>query len=899
LRHWAHNRSAIMTSARHRIEISFLRSKVARRIFLLFILCAILPLGALALFSFFQAEAHLKDLSERRLHQASKSTGMTLVERLSFLETDLHLIIESLPTINTVAPATPRLDLGRRIGNRFRNLVVLADDYRILSSLFGVLTVVPQLKGEERLHLDSGGTLVTTSRNMAGEFSVFIARLVDPANPHRGVLLGEISSEYLWGGEGFLSPSTELCVLGPAKEVLFSSLREIVPSSKLEEIIGKGGPSGRFEWSHNDNNYMASYWTLFMRPTFFNSWILIHSEKKDDVLGPLRKFAKTLFLVTLLTFWVVTFSSLNQIRRSMVPVELLRDATEKIKARDFSHRVNIKSNDEFAELGASFNEMTKSMENHIHVMSTINLIGVSLSAEKDEATLLEIILRGAQTVFNADAAALFLLSRDDRLHPSMIHISSFGLWLHGSAAETFPVLAEPEGLDAGAMWASAGATERTMATPDVYAEQDCDFAPLIEFDRRMGYRSQSFLSVPLKNHENEVIGILQLINAQAKDSGQIVAFSDGDRRLAESLASQAAVALTKNRLVHDFRGLFEGLTELICKAIDEKSPYTGGHIRRVVVLTMMLARAASKSTNGAFKNFNLSEDEFYELKIAALLHDCGKITTPVHITDKATKLETLYDRIHLVETRSEIIRREHKIALLEEAIQKLAQGRDEHILSRIESISADHTQQLEEDLAFLRKCNQGTEFMTEGEREEVREIARKYSWVNARREKESLISQDDLYRLTIPSGTLTPEERKIINNHITSTIKLLEALPYPKKLRNIPKYAGTHHERMDGAGYPLRLKRDEIPIQGRMIGIADIFEALTAKDRPYRKANYSPSEALCILGKMAQNGHIDPDLYELFVSEKIYLRYAEEVLDVDGIQGAEIDEALPAGIQYG
>jgi HD-GYP domain-containing protein (c-di-GMP phosphodiesterase class II) len=866
-----------MTPAKYWIRISVLRSKVARRMFLLFVLCALLPLGVLALLSFFEVRTHLNSLSERRLHQASKSAGMTIVERVSFLETDLNLISVSLLSHQIESLEHPGRTLGDRIGKRFLNLAVLAGDDRVVSSLNGLAAVCPRLTNEERRHVRSGGTLVTTTPRRDGTHAIFVAMPFDPAAPDGGTLIGEVNPDYLWGGEGFISPSIELCVIGQAGETLFASLADGVPSRQLAEAVAEGGPTGRFEWSHGDERYVAGYWTLFMRPTYLTSWVLVQSEQRIDVQAPLQKFAWTFSLIVLCTFWVVTFASLNQIRRRMVPIEQLLEATNKLKAKEFSHRVRIDTNDEFADLGASFNEMTESMDVHLSVMTTINSIGVSLSAEKDEARLLETVLRGAQAVFNADGAALYLLSKDDRLELSLAHVTSLSLWLRGSGARDPRDLEDARAHDAYAMLAAAGATERTMSTPDVYAADSHDFAPLIEFDRRMSYRSRSFVSVPLRNHENEVIGILQLINAQARTTGESVPFSDDDQRLAESLASQAAVALTKNRLVHDFKGLFEGLTEVISTAIDEQSPYTGGHVRRVVVLSMMIAEAMSRSTKSASTIRALSEEELYELRIAALLHDCGKLTTPVHITDKATKLESIVDRIRLVEARAEIARRQRRVELLEEAVQRLAPGGDRELIAGIEGTAADYDVQLEEDLAVLRKCNEGTEYMPESQRERIREIGCRYSWINTRGERESLLSEDEMYHLSTRSGTLTTEEREIIKGHVASSIRMLERLPYPKKLRNIPKYAGTHHERMDGTGYPLKLSSEDIPLQGRIIGIADRLEALTARDRPYKRA-LSLADAMDVLREMAQQGAIDGDLYDLVVSERIHQRYADEYL---------------------
>jgi HD-GYP domain-containing protein (c-di-GMP phosphodiesterase class II)/HAMP domain-containing protein len=869
-----------MRRNQYRIEFSFLRSKIARRIFFLFIGCSLFPISALALFAYFQVSSNLNRLSERRLHQASKSTGMAIVERLSSLDTDLQLIIANLPSQKNASIGAFPADMRTRIMGRFRSLSVAAADGRALFSLYGGMPKFRQISDEERHHLFSGATLIATSHNADGSYGIFISRLLDTVNPIRGELLGEINPDYLWSGEALSSLEAEVFVLGPDHEPLFSTASEETLMPALEKALSKDAALGRFEWSQAGDRFYASYWTAFMRPQYFSSFIVVHGQKRDDILQPLHTFAKAFVLVVLLTFWVVILISLKQIRRSLIPVEILRDATEKIKAKDFSHRVLIESKDELAQLGESFNSMTESMENHYNVIHTMNDIGVSLSIQKDEAKLLELILSGAQSVFNADGAALYLLSKDDQLKLSMFRINSLSLRLNGSSAVSPGRFGGGDKTSIGEMWMSVGAAERTIFTPDAYSARDGSMEPLYALDRETGYHSCSFLSVPLRNHENEAIGILQLINAQARNSSRIVAFSDEDQRMAESLASQAAVALTKNRLVNDFKGLFEGLTELISTAIDAKSAYTGGHVRRVVVLAMMIAKAISRSKHPAFRNVDFSEDELYELRIAALLHDCGKLITPVHIIDKATKLETIHDRMHQVELRAEVIRRDHRIKLLEETVRSMIKTNDREPFRQIESTASSFDLRLKNDLAFLRTSNNGTESITEADRERIRAIAEQYRWTDGEQAQKSIVEQDELENLTISSGTLTPQEREIINAHVISTLNMLSKLPYPKRLRNVPQYAGTHHEHMDGTGYPMKLTAPEIPLQGRIIGIADVFEALTAQDRPYKKA-INADEALSRLQSMAQNGHIDADLYQLLVNEKIHLEYSKIFLEKD------------------
>jgi hypothetical protein len=278
----------------------------------------------------------------------------------------------------------------------------------------------------------------------------------------------------------------------------------------------------------------------------------------------------------------------------------------------------------------------------------------------------------------------------------------------------------------------------------------------------------------------------------------------------------------------------------------------------------------------------MSAADFYELKIAGLLHDCGKVTTPVHVVDKATKLQTIYDRIHLIDTRFEVVKRDAEIDMLR---NEAADGEGSHRRYR------EMLEQIGSDREFLRACNIGGEKMDEDEVQRVQKIAARYRWRNARGEEVPFLSEDEVKNLTIRSGTLTPEERQIINHHIDVTIQMLEALPWPKHLKNVPEYAGGHHERMDGKGYPRGLTREQMSVQARIMGIADIFEALTARDRPYKKGK-TLTEALHILGKFKLNGHIDPDLFDVFIREKVYLNYGHQFLETEQVD--EVDErAIP------
>ena len=516
-------------------------------------------------------------------------------------------------------------------------------------------------------------------------------------------------------------------------------------------------------------------------------------------------------------------------------------------------------------------------------LEQLNAIGASLSAERDINRLLEGILAAAKTITRADGGTLYRLTEERTLRFEIMRTTSLKFYLGGTTGNPIPFYPVPLHKDGkpnhNNVSAYVALTGKTVNIPDAYTAEGFDFTGTRGFDAKTGYRSKSFLTVPMKNHENEIIGVLQLLNAQDPLSGEVVAFSSSDQRLAESLASQAAIALTNRLLINQLEQLFESFINLINSAIDEKSPYTGGHCQRVPVLTMLLAEAVNETREGPLSDFSMSEKDRYELKIAGLLHDCGKVTTPVHVVDKATKLETIYDRIHLIDTRFEVLKRDLELLQLKGEL-------DEMQLRR-------RLRELEDDRRFLHACNIGSERMSDDDVGRVKRIAA-YRWRDLTGHEANFLSDDEVKNLTIRAGTLTDDERKVINHHIVATIRMLEALPWPKHLANVAEYAGGHHERMDGKGYPKGLKRDQMSIQARCMGIADIFEALTAKDRPYKKGK-TLSESLEILGRMKQNQHIDADLFDIFVRKKVYRRYAEMFLDREQID--EIDESRIPGYQ--
>lgn len=514
-------------------------------------------------------------------------------------------------------------------------------------------------------------------------------------------------------------------------------------------------------------------------------------------------------------------------------------------------------------------------------------IGIELSSQRDIKRILTRILDAALELTNADGGTVYLV-REDHLHFEIIRNRSLGIQQGGRNGDSLVQMAIPLHLPDGSpnlatVAAAAVLQRRTINLEDAYTASDFNFAGTRRFDELNQYRSQSFLTVPMVNHEDEVIGVLQLINCIAPDTGAIHPFDGADQYLAESLASQAAVVLNNRQLIDRLEELFVSFIKVINIALDEKSPYTHGHCERVPVLTMLLADAAHRAASGPLADFQLTDADRNELEIAALMHDCGKIATPVHIVDKSTKLEKIFDRIHLVDLRFEVLKRDARIARLEAALA----AADPAALAALAAERSASETTLDEERDFLRRCNVGGEFMSPTLQQRVRDIAQAHHWRDPDGREAPLLYPEEVEQLTIAKGTLSADDRRIINEHIAVTIKMLEALPWPKYLRHVPEYAGGHHERMDGKGYPRGLTREQMSVPARIMAIADVFEALTARDRPY-KPGKTLTEALTILGRMKEDHHIDPDLFDVFVRERVYLTYAREHLEPEQIDEVDL-----------
>ena len=544
-----------------------------------------------------------------------------------------------------------------------------------------------------------------------------------------------------------------------------------------------------------------------------------------------------------------------------------------------------------AQVDPAIQEYIKSLQYQIERLADI---GYALSAEQNLPKLLNTIIEEGMRITNSDGGTLYLKTEDDRLAFEILKTRSVGTDL-GGISDT-PV---PEGFYPVRMYDADGnpnnhnisayvaLTGKTLNIEDAYESEDFDFTGTKGFDKAHGYRSKSFLTIAMKNHEDDIIGVLQLLNAQDPDTGEIISFSAEKQKLIESLASQAAVAITNVRLIQELENLLESFIQLIADAIDEKSPYTGGHCSRVPVISMMLADRVDKADWGPLQGVKFTDEDMHELRIAAWLHDVGKITTPEYVVDKATKLETIYDRIKEVEVRFEVLKRDVEIEYLQKKLN--LDPEDQAGLKALDEWRATELEQLDDDLGFIQVANVGGEFMADEKQERVKQIGARKMVLNGK--QTTLLDDDMIYNLKIAKGTLTNEEREVINNHIVVTIDMLEKLPFPKKLKRVPEFAGGHHEKMDGTGYPRGLKGNQMSIQARIMAIADVFEALTATDRPYKKGK-TLSEALRIMGFMKKDNHLDPELFDVFLKEGVFLDYAKEYMGQEYIDEVEIEPLL-------
>ena len=537
------------------------------------------------------------------------------------------------------------------------------------------------------------------------------------------------------------------------------------------------------------------------------------------------------------------------------------------------------------------NDFTEHNESQLALQHLLRL-ATELSSERCTEKLLENILISAMELTGCDGGTIYSVIEKKKLGFSTLINRTLDLHLGGTSEneinfDPIPIFDENNNPNKKALVAISAASREHICIDDVYACSKYDLTAARQMDKKTGYHTQSVLTIPLENHEDELNGVLQLINPKVE--GFVVPFSTEQITMIKSIGALAAVALTNRQLIDNLEELFESLTKLIAKAIDEKSPYTGGHCRRVPILTMMIAEAVHNSNDGPLKDFKMTNADKHELSVAGWLHDCGKIAIPESVMDKSTKLECTFDRIELITCKIEVVKRDLEIKYLKESFQA-ERDNDTDRLELINKLYEEEQAFLTTELQFLKQTNLGGEFMHESSQQRVLDLARKYQ-ITLDGSEQNLLSENETYNLNIPKGTLTPEEREIINKHMDITITMLEALPFPKHLKRVPEFAGGHHEKMDGSGYPKGLTKEQMSVPARIMAIADIFEALSAADRPYKEGK-PLSECLFIMSKMTQQAHLDPELFSVFLKSGVYNEYAQQYMRPEQIDHVDIT-ALP------
>ena len=482
-------------------------------------------------------------------------------------------------------------------------------------------------------------------------------------------------------------------------------------------------------------------------------------------------------------------------------------------------------------------------------------IGYQISTQKNHQKLLEIILKGAQSLSSADGGTLYSYNKADKtLEFKIVLNQSLDIQntdcLSISSWKSLDLYDKKKNINKTHVAVLSAIEDRLINIHDIYQSDKFDFSGAKIFDKKNHYKTTSMLVIPLKNRENELIGVIQLINKLDKNK-KVVPFTSYDETLITSMASQATMMIENNKLVDDLEILLYSLIKSIGSALNAKSSYTAKHIDNVAILSQIIANGINQDTN-QYKDVEFSTTELEEIKLAALLHDIGKISTPVHIVDKSTKLETIYDRIETIKLRFELLKKATEILYLKNSISQ--KQKDKMINS------------LDDDFKFIQLINNGDTIMTPEYLNRLKNISKKY---------EELLTPDEIYNLSVKQGTLTDEDRDIINNHVNITYDMLKEVPFPNKYSNVPKIAGSHHITIDGKGYGAKeLFEQPLTLQDKVLIMADIFEALSALDRPYRKPN-TLNQIAHIFVDMVEKNKLDKDLVKLFFTKKLYKQYVD------------------------
>lgn len=497
------------------------------------------------------------------------------------------------------------------------------------------------------------------------------------------------------------------------------------------------------------------------------------------------------------------------------------------------------------------------------ILDRVMDINLKLSSEQDRGLLYEMILTLLRDLTKSDGGTLYLLSEDKRyLDFMVVQNSSLDIFLGVKEQKdswgSLPLYLDNGEQNRGMVAVVCALDKKIINIRDVYNSTEYNFEGAKKFDKDKNYHSKSMLVVPLTNHENDVIGVVQLINKEIENKNSF--FTKYDEKIIKALSLQAAMALTNTKLIESLERFLEAFVTSIANAIDAKSRHTSTHIAKMSRLAPLIANSIHNDTT-VYNDVRYSANDLKEIEMAAKLHDIGKISIPEWVIDKSTKLQKLIDGFEIVKLKMELMKQELKIKLLENKIDK-----DEY--DRL-------IYKFEDDLSFIESSNIGSEFMSDDRIERIKSLSSYKLVINNK--EENLLNEDELYNLSIRKGTLTNEERDIMNSHARLSYTMLDALPFPKKYSNVTHIATNHHEKLNGKGYPRGLGEKDLVLEDRILILADVFEALTSSDRPYKEAK-KLSEAFRILDIMAQNGEIDAKLLEFFKSSDALKTYCKTEL---------------------
>ncbi|MBN1969049.1 MAG: GAF domain-containing protein [Candidatus Delongbacteria bacterium] len=484
------------------------------------------------------------------------------------------------------------------------------------------------------------------------------------------------------------------------------------------------------------------------------------------------------------------------------------------------------------------------MTNYKDMVFALNEIGISLSSEKNQDVLLKKIVNSIVEFVRCDACSLFIKENDPE---RLIFKASRTVSLNNSSFSDTPV-----NLSSNSIAGYTAIYGEIINIKDCYnISEDYPFSFNRSYDHMSGYRTVSMISVPMRDHKGRIIGVLQIIN-KLDDEGRIIEFESEFEKIAESLASQAGVAISNVTLLNSNKNLYKSLVNSFSEAIEARSPHTAGHSKRVTWISMLLAEAVSNADYGTYADTKFTKDELEELRFSAVLHDVGKISIPEKILEKSNKLTE--EEMAIIAERFEAIR----LSIL----RSIGNGGS----NLIEDLNSDH--------AFLIKKSIPGKPLNDEELERIVSISRKKFKLSDGTER-NYLKPLEVEKFLISRGSFTKEEYEIMKLHVVHTADILNEIPFTDELKNVREYAAKHHELLDGSGYPNGLKGDDIPLQSRIMTISDIFEALTAADRPYKKSQ--PIDiTLRILNEEADKGRLDKDLVDIFIREEVYEKYLEK-----------------------